>query len=73
VAQPIYTWLFGLATYGLYFALWGAVNLLSNIVDLSMTSALQRIVPAEDEETRVAPWSNPPSWLHLCPRSCSLR
>jgi hypothetical protein len=32
--------------------LWGAVNLLSNIVDLSMTSALQRVVPAEDEETR---------------------
>jgi O-antigen/teichoic acid export membrane protein len=53
VAQPIYTWLFGLATYGLYVALWGAVNLLSNIVDLSMTSALQRIVPAEDEETRI--------------------
>jgi O-antigen/teichoic acid export membrane protein len=53
VAQPIYTWLFGLATYGLYVALWGAVNLASNIVDLSMTSALQRIVPAEDEETRV--------------------
>jgi O-antigen/teichoic acid export membrane protein len=53
VAQPIYTWLFGLATYGLYIVLWGAVNLLSNIVDLSMTSALQRIVPGEEEEKRI--------------------
>jgi O-antigen/teichoic acid export membrane protein len=53
VAQPIYTWLFGLATYGLYIVLWGAVNLLSNVVDLSMTSALQRIVPAEDREERI--------------------
>jgi O-antigen/teichoic acid export membrane protein len=54
VAQPVYTWLFGLATYGLYVVLWGAVNLASNIVDLSMTSALQRIVPAEEgEEPRI--------------------
>jgi O-antigen/teichoic acid export membrane protein len=51
-AQPIYTWLFGLAGYGLYVVLWGAVNLLSNIVDLSMTSALQRVVPAEAEEEK---------------------
>ena len=50
VAQALYTWLFGLATYGLYVVLWGAVNLISNIVDLAMTIALQRIVPAEDEE-----------------------
>ncbi|WP_167737621.1 lipopolysaccharide biosynthesis protein [Sphingomonas parva] len=53
LAQPIYTWLFGLAGYGVYAGLWGAVNLLSNIVDLSMTSALQRIVPAEDDEERI--------------------
>jgi O-antigen/teichoic acid export membrane protein len=51
-AQPLYTWLFGLATYGLYVVLWGAVNLLANIVDLSMTSALQRVVPAEESEER---------------------
>jgi O-antigen/teichoic acid export membrane protein len=48
VAQPLYTWLFGLATYGIYVVLWGAVNLLANIIDLSMTSALQRVVPTED-------------------------
>jgi O-antigen/teichoic acid export membrane protein len=52
VAQPIYTWLFGLAGYGIYVVLWGAVNLLSNIVDLSMTSALQRIVPAGQSDAR---------------------
>ena len=53
VAQPLYTWLFGLAAYGIYVVLWGAVNLLANIVDLSMTSALQRHVPSEGEEMRV--------------------
>jgi len=50
LAQPLYTWLFGLATYGLYVALWAAVNLITNIIDLSMTNALQRIVPTEEDE-----------------------
>src|SRR5688572_293072 len=49
VAQALYTWLFGLATYGIYVVLWGAVNLISNIVDLAMTIALQRVVPTEDD------------------------
>jgi O-antigen/teichoic acid export membrane protein len=53
LAQPLYTWLFGIATYGLYVVLWGAVNLLANIVDLSMTSALQRVVPTQGSEERV--------------------
>ena len=53
LAQPLYTWLFGLATYGIYVALWAAVNLVTNIIDLSMTSALQRVVPGEDSEERV--------------------
>ncbi len=51
VAQPVYTWLFGLATYGLYIVLWSAVNMAEKIVDLSLTQALQRIVPVESEET----------------------
>jgi O-antigen/teichoic acid export membrane protein len=49
-AQPIYVGLFGLATYGLYVVLWGAVNFLSNLLDLSMTSALQRVVPLQPDE-----------------------
>lgn len=52
LAQPLFTWLFGLATYGLYVTLWAAINLASNIVDLSMTSALQRVVPGHDSEER---------------------
>ena len=52
VAQPLYVWLFGLASYGIYVVLWGAVNLAANVVDLSMTSALQRIVPTADGEER---------------------
>jgi O-antigen/teichoic acid export membrane protein len=51
VAQPLFVWLYGLPAYGLYVVLWGAINLAENIVDLSLTSALQRIVPQEDEET----------------------
>jgi len=50
LAQPLYTWLFGIATYGLYVVLWAAVSLITNIVDLSMTSALQRVVPTQDRE-----------------------
>jgi O-antigen/teichoic acid export membrane protein len=50
VAQPLFIWLYGLAAYGLYVVLWGAINLTENIVDLSLTGALQRIVPQEDEE-----------------------
>jgi O-antigen/teichoic acid export membrane protein len=50
VAQPAYTWLFGIATYGIYTVLWAVVNIVENIIDLSMTQALQRIVPTESDE-----------------------
>jgi O-antigen/teichoic acid export membrane protein len=49
VSQPAYTWLFGIATYGIYTVLWAAVNIVENLVDLSMTQALQRIVPTESD------------------------
>lgn len=49
IAQPAYTWLFGIATYGIYTVLWALVNIVENIIDLSMTQALQRIVPTENE------------------------
>ncbi|HYW16820.1 MAG TPA: oligosaccharide flippase family protein [Allosphingosinicella sp.] len=51
VAQPLYIGLYGLPAYGLYVALWATINLVENLVDLSLTSALQRIVPTEDDET----------------------
>ncbi|HEX9931924.1 MAG TPA: polysaccharide biosynthesis C-terminal domain-containing protein, partial [Allosphingosinicella sp.] len=50
LAQPLFVWLFGLATYGLYVVLWGAINLIENIVDLALTAALQRVVPAAEAE-----------------------
>ena len=40
VAQPAYVWMIGLASYGLYTILWAAVNLVENVADLGMTSAL---------------------------------
>ena len=49
VSQPIYTWLFGLPTYGLYQVLWSLVNVAENIFDLGTTSALQRILPRETD------------------------
>jgi O-antigen/teichoic acid export membrane protein len=50
VAQPLYIALYGLPTYGIWVALWATVNFAENLVDLSLTSALQRIVPTEDDE-----------------------
>src|SRR6478735_5512126 len=50
LAQPLYAWLFGIAAYGIYVVLWGAVSLATNIVHLSMPLALQREVPRQDEE-----------------------
>lgn len=51
VSQPAYTWLFTVATYGVYTVLWATVNIISNIFDLAMTSVLQRVVPqARNEE-----------------------
>jgi O-antigen/teichoic acid export membrane protein len=52
VSQPLFIWLFGLATYGLYVVLWGAVSLISNFIDLAMPAALQRAVPGADSEER---------------------
>ncbi|MBB4632513.1 lipopolysaccharide biosynthesis protein [Sphingosinicella soli] len=52
VAQPAYVWMFGLATYGIYMALWAAVNIVSNVADLAMTSAMQRTIPQAKTEER---------------------
>ncbi len=45
LTQPLYVWLFGLASYGFYGVLWAAINLIENVADLGMTSAMQRVVP----------------------------
>ncbi len=50
VAQPLFIWLFGLPAYGLYVVLWAAINLVENVVDLSLTAALQRVVPGAGEQ-----------------------
>src|SRR5688500_13283365 len=51
LAQPLYIWMFGLPAYGIYVVLWGAISLLTNLLDVSMTSALQRVVPTRDNES----------------------
>lgn len=54
ISQPLYVWLFGLASYGLYAVLWATINLVENIADLGMTSSLQRVVPqAKDSRAAV--------------------
>jgi O-antigen/teichoic acid export membrane protein len=45
LTQPLYGWLFGLASLGFYGALWAAINLIENVADLGMTSAMQRVIP----------------------------
>lgn len=52
IAQPAYTWMFGLTGYGVYVVLWAAINILANILDLAMGQALQRVVPADDDQER---------------------
>jgi O-antigen/teichoic acid export membrane protein len=54
VAQPLYVWLFGLASFGLYAVLWAAINLIENIFDLGMTSAMQRTVPQSTNDREAA-------------------
>lgn len=54
VAQPLYVLMFGLAGYGLYAVLWATINLIENIFDLGMTSAMQRTVPQSASDTEAA-------------------
>lgn len=52
INQPVFTRLFGLATYGLYIVLLSYIKLLTAITELAMTSALQRYgAGAADEDT----------------------
>jgi O-antigen/teichoic acid export membrane protein len=53
LAQPLYTRLFGLETYGIYVVLWGVISLVSNFIHLAMPMALQRIVPTRGGEEAV--------------------
>lgn len=50
VSQPVFVWMFGLASFGLYAVLWAVVNLIENVADLGMTSSLQRVVPQAGSE-----------------------
>lgn len=53
-SQPLFIWLFGLATFGIYAAFWAGVVLLSTLLDLAMTNALQRLVPTASKAERPA-------------------
>lgn len=56
ISQPAYTWMFSVATYGVYTVLWAAVTLGSNIFDIASTTVLQRVIPQArtDEEAHAA-------------------
>ena len=54
VAQPLYVLMFGLAGYGMYAVMWSTVNLIENIFDLGMTSAMQRTVPKSATDAEAA-------------------
>ncbi|GAB4137650.1 MAG: hypothetical protein Tsb0016_03000 [Sphingomonadales bacterium] len=42
ISQPVFTQLFGLATYGMFIALWSYGRIATMIADFAMTTALQR-------------------------------
>ncbi|MFN3232570.1 MAG: lipopolysaccharide biosynthesis protein [Alphaproteobacteria bacterium] len=46
----LFTQMYGSETFGLFMTLWGLAQVLSIISDFGMTMALQRFVPAEDDE-----------------------
>lgn len=54
VAQPLYIWLFGLAGFGFYGALWSAINLTQNVADFGTTGAMQRVIPQAQTPQREA-------------------
>ncbi|MCT2558741.1 oligosaccharide flippase family protein [Tsuneonella sp. YG55] len=54
VAQPLYVLMFGLAGYGMYAVMWATVNLIENVFDLGMTSAMQRTVPKSATDAEAA-------------------
>jgi O-antigen/teichoic acid export membrane protein len=54
ITQPLYTWMLGLASYGMYTVLWSLVYMIEKFSDLAMTGALQRILPDESSEERRA-------------------
>lgn len=54
IAQPLYVLMFGLPGYGFYAVLWAAINLLENVFDLGMTSAMQRTVPRSANDADAA-------------------
>lgn len=52
VSQPVFTQLFGLATYGMFIALWSYGRIATMIADFAMTTALQRFGSgAADDKT----------------------
>jgi len=67
LSQPLYVWLFGLPTYGLYMVLWSAVNLIENIFDLGMTSALQRVIPQASDDRERATALRQAMLMGVCP------
>ncbi|APG62111.1 hypothetical protein LPB140_04010 [Sphingorhabdus lutea] len=52
LAQPAYTWMFGLTGYGIYVVLWAAVNIIARFLDFAMGQVLQRLVPATNDKVR---------------------
>lgn len=55
VALPVYAWLYGTITLGIFASLWTLIRILTAACDMGMTTSLQRFVPAAASETgRVA-------------------
>lgn len=48
LATPAYTWMFGLAAFGAYVALWSAVAIAQTLLEAGLSSSIQRILPQRE-------------------------
>ena len=53
VSVPVFAWLYGGATFGLYAVLWSYVRVATAFTDFAMSTSLQRFVPSSQDEQRV--------------------
>ena len=45
ISLPLFAWLYGVSTLGIFFTLWSAVKVLTTLTECAMSTTLQRFVP----------------------------
>jgi len=50
VSLPVFAWLYGAPTLGIFFALWAALRVLTAVCEFAMTTSLQRFIPRAESD-----------------------